>query len=106
MWIIDIRHWLNEEGTEPGAPQLKNKIKKLTEIILYVTSTKAGIKSPPVPECWRRPKRKPCVGKLDMSLDPEEKVIRFYCPKCKDEGVITGWQGLIWDLSDGVDCSW
>ena len=101
-----MRHWLNEDGTEAGTPQLKNKVKKLTEIILYATSMKADIKSPSVSECWRRPKRKPCAGKLEISLDLEEGVIHFYCPKCQDEGIVKGWQGLIWDLSDDtVNCN-
>jgi predicted HTH transcriptional regulator len=29
MWIIDMRHWLNEEKSGPAAPQLKLKVKKL-----------------------------------------------------------------------------
>ena len=103
MWVIDIRHWLNDMGTEAGVPQLKNKVKKITEIILYATSINTGFKSPSVPGCWRRPKRKPCAGKLDISLDHEEGVISFYCPECQDEGVISGWKGLIWDMSDGAD---
>ena len=103
MWVINIRHWLNVAGTKAGVPQLRNKVKKMTEIITYATSIYAGVKEPAIPKCWRRPKRKPCNGKLDTSLDHKEAVINFYCPKCQDEGIITGWKGLIWDISNVVD---
>jgi hypothetical protein len=38
MWVIDIRHWLNDEQTGPGAPQLRLKVAKLAEIIAYATA--------------------------------------------------------------------
>jgi len=99
MWIINIRHWLNDSGTEAAVPQLRNKVKKLTEIIAYATSVYANFSAPPVPKCWRRPKRKPCPGELDIFLDIDEKTIHYHCPVCRDEGVISGWEDLIWDMS-------
>ena len=36
MWIIDIRHWLNEQKDGPAVPELKLKVKKLAEIISVV----------------------------------------------------------------------
>jgi hypothetical protein len=38
MWVIDIRHWLNDGQTGPGAPQLRLKVEKLAEIITYATA--------------------------------------------------------------------
>lgn len=38
MWVIDIRHWLNDEQTGPGAPKLRLKVEKLAEIITYATA--------------------------------------------------------------------
>jgi hypothetical protein len=43
MWVIDIRHWLNEQQVEPAAPQLRLKVKKLTEIITWITSRDRGL---------------------------------------------------------------
>ena len=42
MWVINIQHWLDETMTGPAVPQLKQKIKKLSEIITYATSVAAG----------------------------------------------------------------
>ena len=36
MWVINIQHWLDETMTGPAVPQLKQKVKKLSEIILVV----------------------------------------------------------------------
>jgi hypothetical protein len=100
MWVIDIRHWLDETRTGPAVPQLKSKVKKLAEIITYATSVNVGISTDAHPVCWRRPKRKPCKGSLDIYLDQTTGHIHWICPICKDEGVVTGWKGLIWDMSD------
>ncbi len=34
MWVIDIRHWLDETQSGPAVPQLRLKVKKLGEIII------------------------------------------------------------------------
>jgi RNA polymerase subunit RPABC4/transcription elongation factor Spt4 len=102
MWVIDIRHWLDENLSGPGVPQLRFKVKKLTEIITFATAIKAGISVNSPPVCWRRPKRKACLGKLEIDFDPDTDQIHWVCPECGDEGVVTGWRGLIWDLTDSA----
>jgi hypothetical protein len=100
MWVIDIRHWLDETQTGPGVPQLKSKVKKLTEIITYATSVETGVSVNSPPKCWRRPKKKPCKGLLDIHLDLATDQIHWICPFCEDEGVVTGWKDLIWGMSN------
>jgi hypothetical protein len=100
MWVIDIRHWLDDSQSGPARPQLKSKVKKITEIIVYATSVNSGVSADSHPKCWRRPKRKPCTGNLDIYLDPDTGHIHWICPICEDEGVVSGWKGLIWDMSD------
>ena len=101
MWIIDIRPWLNEEKSGPAAPQLKLKVKKLAEIITYATSRDCGLAAGEAQKCCRRPKRKPCKGVLQIQFEIDDR-IHWFCPECEDEGVLDGWQGLIWDMSDGM----
>ena len=100
MWVIDIRHWLGKNLLEAGLPQLRLKVKKLGEIITHATAIEAGISVDFQPVCWRRPKRKACKGKLDIELDSDTDQIHWRCPECRDAGVVTGWKGLIWDMSD------
>jgi hypothetical protein len=99
MWVIDIRHWLDESLTGPGLPQLR-LVEKLGEIISYATAIEAGISVDFQPVCWRRPRRKACRGELEIELVSETNQIQWSCPECGDEGVVTGWAGLIWDMSD------
>jgi len=100
MWVIDIRHWLDETLTGPGLPQLKFKVKKLGEIITYATSAEVGFSVGTQPVCWRRTNRKPCGGGLEIELFPGTDHIHWQCPICGNEGMVTGWGGLIWDMSD------
>ena len=100
MWVINIQHWLDETMTAPAVPQLKQKVKKLSEIITHATSVAAGMRIDSIPKCWRRPKRKPCKGILDIHLDQNTHQIHWFCSICGDEGVVTGWENLIWDMSD------
>jgi RNA polymerase subunit RPABC4/transcription elongation factor Spt4 len=99
MWVIDIRHWLGENLLETGIPQLR-LVEKLGEIITYATAIEAGISVDFQPVCWRRPERKACRGELEIELVTETNQIHWSCPECGDEGVVTGWSGLIWDMSD------
>lgn len=38
MWVIDMRHWLNEDYDAPAAPRLKLKVDQMKEIIMYAAS--------------------------------------------------------------------
>jgi hypothetical protein len=83
MWVIDIRHWLNEAQTKEAVPELKNKVRHLTSIIMYATSLAVGIQVSLPPNCWRKPKKKPCTGKIEIaiSIDPPDK-IHWKSPVC------------------------
>ena len=100
MWVIDIRHMLDDNQSGPAIPRLKLKVQKLAEIITYATAKEAGVSLAVQPLCWRKPKRKPCPGELEISLNPDTEQIHWLCPECGDEGVLTGWRGSIWDVSD------
>ncbi len=28
--------------------------------------------------------------------------IHWFCPECEDEGLLDGWQGLMWDMRNGI----
>ena len=99
MWIIDIRHWLNDEQTGPAAPQLRSKVAKLAEIITYASARESDLLTGDPPKCWRRPNRRSCAGRLDIHFTEDDQIY-WICQKCGDDGTIDGWRGLIWDVSD------
>ena len=97
MWRIDLRDWLDESRYGPSKSMLKLKVKKLKEIVVYATSAKADRPAAESPECWRELEDKPCNGTLDIHLDGAGDQIYWKCHQCQDEGVVSGWQGLVWD---------
>lgn len=100
MQVVDIQHSLDEIFFGRPVPHFKHNIRKLGEIITYATAIEAGISVDLRPGCWRRPNRKPCKGELDVDLIPGTAKIHWICPECKDEGVVTGWEGEVWDMTD------
>jgi hypothetical protein len=101
MRNINIQHWLNETKSGPAVPDLRLKVEKITEIIIYATSLSETQTGEP-PTCRRRPKRKPCKGHLIINFEYSDQ-IHWICPACQDEGIVTGWEGLIWDMTDEPD---
>ena len=97
MWVIDIRHMLDDTFTRPAHRGFSTKVKQLGQIITYATAVEAGIELDFQPMCWRRPKKQACEGVLQVELRKDH--IYWQCPRCGDEGVVTGWKGLIWDMS-------
>ena len=100
MWYINIQHWLDETKTKEAVTKLRLKVKKLSEIITYATSDLMNIPVDSSPKCWRRPSRKPCTGIFQVDFDLDTDQIVWFCDVCGDEGAISGWQGLIWDMTD------
>lgn len=102
MLVINIQHWLNETKSGPTVPNLRIKVEKITEIIMYATSllSEAQIGKPPT--CRRRSKKKPCKEELIISFEQPDQ-INWICPACQDEGIVIGWEGLIWDMTDMSD---
>ena len=98
MWVFDLNDMLDESLTRPAHRRFSAKVKKLGQIITYATAVQAGISIGFRPNCWRRPKRVSCEGGLQVEL--RKDFIYWHCPVCGDEGVVTGWRGLMWDMTE------
>ena len=99
MQVINIQYTLDEIFFGPSVPWLKFNLRKLGEIITCATAQEAGIPVVLRPGCRRRPNRTTCHGELDVGLIPGTARIYWMCPRCKDEGVVTGWRGEVWDMT-------
>ena len=99
MNIIYMRYLLDDTNSRPAKPHLRQKVKKLSEIITYATSQKRCASSDFPPNCGKKSKGKPCDGTLKIALRPEPGLIHWECPVCGDEAFLTGWAGLRWDKS-------
>ena len=98
-WVIDIRHYLDDEGeiAVPSGPARK-LAEYIGEIILCVTAgPSAEDGAIPLP-CRRRPGRKPCYGIVTAGYsESDRQTIVWQCQGCGDEGSISGWQETQWD---------
>lgn len=102
-WVTDISQLFDELGDI--APVSGTSL-RFTEYLLSIISL---ISHPvPVPEernvtCSRRPHKIRCKGLIEGHIDPNTKSIVWRCPICGDNGIITNWQGTLWDMSDAGD---
>lgn len=99
-WVVDLTHFLDEEGAI--APP-KGPARRLAEHMVAIVAMASRPEIIPPPEyhvrCRRRPGRKPCLGMIEVDLDPETENIAWWCPVCDDNGYISNWKGTMWDLS-------
>lgn len=101
-WITDLRHFLDEEGTTskvpPSAARLADYFGSIVEAVTSQADNKTSAIATGI-RCRRRPGRKRCTGEILASLDQQNaQNIRWHCPVCDDNGIISGWQDTVWDL--------
>ncbi len=96
-WVTDLTHFIDDTGhlhhllTGPG----RNLALHMTAIVAAAT-TPLPLHAADVP-CRRRPNRRPCRGKIQHRLWPDER-ITWECPLCGDNGIISNWQSTAWDM--------
>src|SRR5689334_6150339 len=104
-WIIDLRHYLAEDGTIPDAVA-NGPAKKYLDyfgaiVMLATTDVLKGYSGAGTKVCCRRrPKRKPCTGEIAAVLEIPSMNIVWECPICGDNGYIRNWEGTMYDCLD------
>jgi len=96
-WITDMTCYLDGAGRVVPMPGVARRIAN------HFGSIVAAM-SPRPPEqivltlvtCRRRPGRRPCTGRIQAVVNAEAR-IRWQCPSCGDNGLISGWQNSPWD---------
>jgi hypothetical protein len=96
-WIVDLRQFLTSAGTLAPLP---SRARILAQHWTRIVAQGSTFDQAPTLRCRRRPRRRPCVGILEIALDEDLEGMLWGCPICGDNGVIRGWQGTFWDLSD------
>jgi hypothetical protein len=100
-WVIDVRHYLEEDGDElstASGPAL-NLALFVTSIVAWVTDHLPQGDPHTNVTCIRRPGRRRCTGDIMAELDEASGSIHWQCPWCGENGIISGWQGTVWDRS-------
>jgi hypothetical protein len=96
--VIDLRHFLNEDGSLAEMPRSTLRLLNYFGLIVKVVIGRnkdiltTGIR------CRRWPGHRPCLVEIIASIDYERNsVIVWFCPFCGDDGIILGWEGRVWD---------
>jgi hypothetical protein len=101
MYVTHLPHFLNDQGDlPPGLPGPAQRLAAFfCEIVRAVTTEDPDEEDVIMPVCCRRrpghvPCKQPLLGGYDLD-DP--RMIYWHCPRCGDDGVITGWEHTRWD---------
>ncbi len=105
-WITDLTHYLDALDPRLDVPASARRIATFFGNIASA-ATAMGMKADdirfPVLSCRRRPSRKPCPGYLVLGMHAEPPIIEWWCPLCRDSGLIYNYAGTHWDFSPAAD---
>jgi hypothetical protein len=95
--VVDINHWLDEDGELPTAPlRLRRNALRIVRFIEYGGTLKHLEGRETLVECKKRPKGKSCPGFMWV-VKLEDDRIDVHCPTCHDvEAIVSGWQDTLW----------
>jgi hypothetical protein len=93
LGVVDIRRWLDADRTGPADPECRGKVETFAAMITRATLRGADSQRP---RCWRMR----CGGPMRVLLVPGADRIAWECMVCGHRGVLTGWRGLLWDMSE------
>ncbi len=93
LGVVDIRRWLDSDRTGPAAPECRSKVDAFTGMVLQ--STLPNVEMGQI-RCWRLR----CGGALRTLRVRGTDRIAWECTVCGHRGVLTGWRGLLWDMSE------
>ena len=99
MYIIDVRHFLDDKGNI--APQ-RGPARRMAEFVTAVVAHASDFDRPdetPGPRCFK------CRQRDDHRVQTgftDDDALAWTCPACETHGRISNWQGTFWDLSAGA----
>jgi hypothetical protein len=101
-WVTHLPHLLDELGNiKPDLPRPARQLATaLCSFVTYATNFE-GADNEELPTCFVIIKNKRCMGQVVAlpALD-ENDSIAWQCEACDSHGVLSGWQGSLWDLSE------
>lgn len=93
MLVVDLRHWLLDDGSLAPQVRLAPHIAMIVECATICVGE--GVTAM---VCRHRETSRRCRGRVCIRSGND--TIDWSCDLCDDAGVITGWRGTRWDLSE------
>lgn len=95
-----MTHFLDEQGNIPK--QMPKEARELASFFALVidatTKTMPATLTPTDIRCFE----KGCHGIIKTAIKHDNEEIHWYCPVCKNEGIISHWHGTKWDGYSGI----
>jgi hypothetical protein len=95
MFISNMTHFLNEKGDIPE--EMPSEARELAGflalVVDFTTYRQPTVLSPTTLRCFN----KGCQGLIETTFNPGKSEIHWFCPDCKNEGIISNWQETKWD---------
>ena len=98
-WITDMSHFDYPEEEADRVPREAVRIATYFASIVEGTAGGPRFGGSTAVRCRRRPGRLPCSGMIVSELHPGGHELRWRCPVCEDNGVISNWAGTRWDTA-------
>jgi hypothetical protein len=95
MYISNLKHFLNKKGDIPREmpPEAREMAGFLVMVVDITTENRNTKLAPSTLRCFNSG----CNGLVQTALTPNQIEIHWYCPDCKEEGIISHWQKTKWD---------
>lgn len=90
-----MQHFLDEQGNIPK--QMPKEARELANFLALVVDETTKAMPLTLSETGIRCFNKGCHGQVKSSVSRAKGEIRWYCPVCENEGVISEWKGTKWD---------
>jgi hypothetical protein len=99
LYVTDLRHYTGIElDLDAPAPALRFA-RYLSRAVRAATAVNERGPRPTALPCRRRPGRRACPGRLVVEVQDLPSRVRWECPACGEAGIVDGWQGSEYDLS-------
>ena len=98
MWSTNMQHFLDKNGSTDQIPvEARELADHFGAIVAVVTLDFTGRAIEVSGITCRDPS---CSGSITGYLGQDIDSIDWYCTDCEDSGVITGWDGTLWDCTE------
>ncbi len=99
-WVTHLPHFLDEGGNIPNKLPISTShmLNAICSFVAYATHF-AGEMDEEFPSCFIVFNNDTCKGRVFPCLTIDEK-IGWRCDRCQTNGIISGWAGTLWDLTE------
>ncbi len=99
VMVTNIQHFLDEDGKTPRLPpEARELFLFLTKVIEVATIHYGQPLALAEMDCRRTSEGEDCEGEIEVWILYEDNSIGWECTECRDEGIITDWEGTQWDM--------